>query len=368
MSIKFDKFNLSIPIGDIVSFNFDMMEKTDHQKEYVTYKYIQKEPYEFFIYYTKGEDNVYIEFTGKALLDFYPKLISHDTIEKCFYNINSLGVCNFNISKALRDATVNKCDVTCDIKSKIPVSELYDNLSFTNNQIYSLEYLNRQDKSRFAIKSTHTTLRSKERLAIYDKEKEMKSAHGTTFLPYVHNKEEQLKYFEENPIRMELNLNSTETIRKFFKIKEKGEILLSKLLNSQEDPIGSFLNKAIRPYNYQLTQITQFGSPKEIKNLLYIALFQYNMEALEKHLRTISDKKCSIKKKMEPYNKIYDIIRPILNDPVTNFALCKVSEEIISSLYSILEGTKPTNPKVNLINLYNSQNPQTTAIEMNPLF
>ena len=368
MSIKFDKFNLSIPVSDVEYFNYELMEVTDHQKGYVTYRYMQKEPYEFFLHYTPGQDNCYVEFTAKALMDYYPELISVDTIKECFHNINTIGICKLNISKALKDATVNKCDVTCDIKSDIPVSELYDNLSFTNNQIYSLEYLNRQDKSRFAIKSTHTTLRSKERLIIYDKAKEMKSTHGKTFLPHVSNAQEQIKHFEENPIRMELNLNSTETIRKFFKIKEKGEILLSDLLNSQEDPIGSFLNKAIRPYNYQLTQIIQFGSSKEIKNLLFIALFQYDMEALEKHLRTTSDKKCSIKKKMEPYNKIYDIIRPILNDPVTNFALYKVSEEIISSLYSILEGTKPTKPEVNLINLYTSQNLQTTEIEMNTLF
>lgn len=56
--------------------------------------------------------------------------ITHSELEPSFTKRNI----------ALRDATVNKCDVTCDIKSDIPVSELYDNLSFTNNQIYSLEH------------------------------------------------------------------------------------------------------------------------------------------------------------------------------------------------------------------------------------
>lgn len=129
--------------------------------------------------------------------------------------------------------------------------------------------------------------------------------------------------------------------------------------------INSLESKEEKTYDYKLSQITQFGSPKDIRILLFIGLFKFNMEELERYIRYNSDKKCSIKNKMKPYKKVYDKIRPLLEDPVKKFTLCNVSEGIRDSLHSLLAGVKPVNPNVYLINIYNSQ---TSNIETQPLF
>lgn len=354
MDIKFDKLNLSIPIGDIEKINVEKVTVSENEGGIKSFKYLQKFPFEFLFHYTTGSDYFYIEFTGKCLLDFYPELIHKETIKECFFNINQLGICKINSSEAIKDATVKKCDVTVDIDSDVSIADIYNTLSFTNNQKFSFEYLDSRKKSRFAINSTHATQRSRQRLVVYDKGIEMKTSKEVNFLDSVSNRQEQIEYFNKNRIRIELNLNSCETIRKHFNMKENEEIKLTALLSSNADPIGKFLKNVIRPYDYTIALINKFGSPKEIKNLLFIALYDYDMNELERHIRSISNKKVSIKERMKTYNSVYDRILPYLNNDVTRFTLIKLSEEIKSSLHSLLSGSAIYSPNVNLINLYNN--------------
>lgn len=91
----FDRLQI---VSDLISITDErQFEKTEKNGVLFSMKFYQKSP-DLMIKVDYENQEVIVEFAGKILGNRYPELISLQTIEQCFRNIESLGFCKFNIA------------------------------------------------------------------------------------------------------------------------------------------------------------------------------------------------------------------------------------------------------------------------------
>lgn len=350
-NISFDRFKLSIPSACLTILDESAFTTTlSGEGELLRRRYEQTSPFYYSICIDQRKMTTEIEFSGKALLDDYPSLISKANITNCFENINSYGICYINSEQVLQTAIVKQCDVTFDVASPYSIKDLYTNINLSSSKKWCIREI---CSNRFTIESTNTTNRFKSRFIVYDKGEEMTRKSNTNFLSTVRNPEEQLEYYK-GKMRFELNLNSMNRISHFF---GDSDTRLITLLHSPSDPIDVFLTEATG-YEDTLQHASKLSaSLTNLEHLLLLAICAYDLNKVELLIRDIYGASRSIKRCKEPYENLLERLKCIIPDPQNNL-LCQDISSQLKYMLGLLN--EPVNVSVpNLRKLYNSSK-QTT--------
>jgi hypothetical protein len=216
------------------------------------HKYQQKKPFSLLIMNNYEKNELVIEFTSKILKNNFIHLITKETIYECFHNINQLGICKLDIDNIINYSEVVKCDPAKDVifYESMKALKNHTNSNFSNYDKWkSKSYLN-----GFTVENTASTPRNKHRIVVYGKAKELAMEGNQSFIDSLSDKEKCLSHYEDK-IRIELNINTKPQIRELLSISDNQ---LMNVLNSEENPILTVLNKAIKGISVNTHAIRTF--------------------------------------------------------------------------------------------------------------
>lgn len=202
--ITFDKLKIVSDITSIEIHDTSRFEVITKKGVVTALKYYQEAPYLLMIKVDYQNREVVIEFSGKVLGPDYPKLISIRTIETCFENINALGFCSLDV-EAMMDSDVVKCDVTKDVK----IENVSGLTQYVRNHISNYQqYLCRKLRNgNLVVEKNVVSRKTKKRMTIYDKEKDMHRAENEAFV-----EANGLEGAFDGMCRFEINLDSKERL------------------------------------------------------------------------------------------------------------------------------------------------------------
>ncbi len=289
--ITFDKLKLVADISAVVGFDEGQFEKTE-KNGFCTFKHYQEVPYLLAIKIDYPEKEVVLEFTGKVLGSDYPKLISMDTIQQCFQAINSLGIITLDID-AMMDAEVVKCDVTKDIRfDDIPSLTNYVRQHISNYHRYVCRRLR---NNNLVVEKNVSSRKTKKRMTIYDKGKEMLKVENRRF-----SEAYGLEGAFDGICRFELNLNTKEQIRNSLAI---GSTKLQEVLSSNANPIADFLDDVIEDDVLPSSMTDR----KTYVTMLILKDCDYDLEKVEAKMRQLYPSRGSnISTIMQPYRQMME--------------------------------------------------------------
>lgn len=291
--IQLDKMKLVTPINNISNINENKFSMTINKGQVQDYKYSQQEPYNLYIEADLAEKEMVIEFTGKILLDRYPELITKDNIRTCLEHINALGICRLDIDAILRDSNVVKVDVTADIPCsdcKAFTTALHAGVS--NHR----KYISRRIKDNYVLEKNVQTKNRKLRLTVYDKAQELMLSDNKSFLAILNAPNTLIQYFQ-GKVRLELNLNCKEQIRKNLNISSTQ---LSEVLNSTSCPIMDFLDKAID----DTAEAKPISNLRDYERMAVLKECNNDMEKIEAIARRYISPKSHISQAIKPYKEL----------------------------------------------------------------
>ena len=231
-----------------------------------------------------------IEFTGKVLGKHYPQLISRETINECFDNINRLGICEID-NAAMMSAKVVKCDVTNDIQyNDIPQLSSYIRNNIVNHQ----KYICRLPKNgNLIVEKNVMTRQYRKRLTIYDKQKEMSKADNMEYMKLYDI--DRLCF--EGVCRFELNLNSQTQIENSLNI---ARTTLRDVLLSESNPIQSFIDEILAD-----SDARPYADKKSYVSYLILKDCEYDIEKVEARMRGFHPSRgMNIGKLMQPFREL----------------------------------------------------------------
>ena len=250
-------------------------------------KYYQEAPYLLMIKVDYQNREVVIEFSGKVLGKDYPKLISIRTIEMCFENINALGFCSLDV-EAMMDSDVVKCDVTKDVK----IENVSGLTQYVRNHISNYQqYLCRKLRNgNLVVEKNVVSRKTKKRMTIYDKEKDMHRAENEAFV-----ETNGLEGAFDGMCRFEINLDSKEQIRQALHVHNTK---LLTVLSADANPIADFLDNVVQSHS----EVISMPDKKTYMMTLVLKDCDYDLEKVEAKLRSfIHSKGTSIRNVMKPY-------------------------------------------------------------------
>ncbi|MCU0396784.1 MAG: hypothetical protein MUC73_01645 [Cyclobacteriaceae bacterium] len=242
--------------------------------------YSSKTPYLLVIRVNPDTNWASIEFSGKVLLDNYPKLISGDTIAECLSRINDLGICQLSIDSIIHDSTVNKLDVTVDVD--FPMNESIKTL--LSMAVIDPKKWEAKIKKKNGVdikKDVKSDSDFKERLIFYDKGDELHRSPNRPFLHALKNPQQVLDFFR-GKTRIEYNLTSGVMIRKILEIdslqlmdvlNSKTQVLVKvcntifdrSLIDVKEGKLGFMLFDTIQDYYQNLLLEKHKDDEKEVE-------------------------------------------------------------------------------------------------------
>lgn len=290
--ITLDKVKLVANINAILNFDETQFEKIVKFGS-TTYKFYQEIPYLLAIKVDYSERELVIEFTGKVLGRDYPKLISLDTIRQCFEIINTTGVITLDI-EAMMDAEVVKCDVTKDIQ----FDDIASLTKYIRNHTSSYQRFvcRKLRNNNLVIEKNVVTRKTKKRMTIYNKGKEMEKADNRRFVETY-----GLQNAFDGICRFELNLNSKEQIRNAISI---GNTKLQNVLSSDANPIVDFLDEVIDNDTQAPAGMT---GKKAYFTELVLRDCDFDLEKVEAKMRQLyTSKGTSITNIMKPYRQMME--------------------------------------------------------------
>lgn len=285
--ITFDKLKIVSDISAIEIHDTSRFDVITMKGVVTALKYYQELPYLLMIKVDYQSREVVVEFSGKVLGKDYPKLISIRTIRKCFENINALGFCSLDV-EAMLDADVVKCDVTRDVK----IQDVSGLTQYVRNHISNYQqFLCRKLRNgNLVVEKNVVSRKTKKRMTIYDKEKEMHRAENEAFV-----EANGLEGAFDGMCRFELNLDSKEQIRQALHVHNTK---LMTVLSADVNPIADFLDNVVQPES----DVTSMPDKKTYMMMLVLKDCEYDLEKVEAKLRSfIHSKGTSIKKAMKPY-------------------------------------------------------------------
>lgn len=293
--IRFDKLKIVTRIEDIAEI--DTSAFTTHTKdgEILYYKYSHKSPYSLLIIADKKKGILSIEFTGKILLEDYPKLINRYNIMKCFDAINHLNICHIDSDAIIEHGVVNKCDVTRDV----PCGQMKDIIQQTKQNIINYDKWNcdKYEENGLVIYKTVKTARYKERLCIYDKGREMDKARNREFLYSISERAKVADYFK-GKIRFELNIDTRAKIMQLLGIPDNR---LVSVLSAGTNPILKVYDEAIK----ERTTSMHCSSLKERMMAALIRECNNDLERVEIEIRNSIPNSTSVRRTMQPFRELY---------------------------------------------------------------
>ncbi len=291
--LKFDKLKIVTSLNHISDINKNIFLTQSKGDNVLYYKYSQTSPFSLIIQANVNKDELEIEFTGKILMDDYPKLINYTNIRRCFETINDMGVCRLDVDGILRCAKVVKCDVTRDVN--LPIQDVTKIKQHLSN--FDKWGCTRYEKNGFVIANKVKTPKHKKRLCIYDKANELNKATNKEFLSLLHDKQTLLDQLKDKT-RFELNIVTMEQIRNLLNIRDNN--LLS-VLYSEANPILSVFDEAIHMDKKNISHTNK-------KDYMMDLVFQdcgNDMEKVESKIRSLISKTTSIKRVMQPFRDYY---------------------------------------------------------------
>ena len=299
LMLKFDKMKLVTKIDYISDIDYSKFILNSKEDSILYYKYQQERPFYLLVMVNYQHNELVLEFTGKILLDNYVNLINIYTAKDCLSQINRLGFCHLNVDSIMEDCNVVKCDVTKDIECS-PIQDITTNVR-QNLSNYKKWITRPYHKEGITIENVVKTPRYKKRLIIYDKAKELQSADNRYFLNAVSNPNEILSYFN-NKTRFELNINTMDQIRNLLNIPNNS---LSAVLASAANPILSVIDEAIKYNDCQHRPMNL----RDYEHCLLLKECNYDLNAVEAKVRTLSAKTTSITRVMKVYKDLYNQIQ-----------------------------------------------------------
>ncbi len=316
--ITLDKIKIIAPIESIHSLQEEYFKVEIKNSEVVSYSYTQTTPFLLYIEKDIEEQEAVFEFTGKILLDDYPKLISKDTFKKCLEHIGQMGICDIDLDCIINQGEVCKIDITKDIPlDDCPYISEYLRTHLTNNK----KYLSRSEAGNLIIEKNVKTKGCKRRLTIYDKQKEINKACNQDFLLALNDSNKVLDYFQGKS-RFELNLNSKEAIRKSLNIPET---TLSNVFESSANPILEFIDDVIQDDG----QVSNCTSLTERKILAFLRDCDMDIKKVEAEIRTYASKGTHISQALKPYRQLLDKLNNNGQRPRIKSNLCKLLAEVL---------------------------------------
>ena len=313
--ITLDKILIVAPIWCITILKDDAFTKHTTGGVLTTSTFSQDEPYYLSIRINHSENKVVLTFTGKVLLDDYPKLISKETIHKCFSNIEGLGVCRLDVDKIFSDGVVDLIDVTKDI----PIADCkktneYLRTHIRNHKKYIAEYRGKN----LVIDHPVKTKEYRRRLSVYDKYNELQMEGNTDFLCHLKDRDALLEYFQGR-VRFEMNLYSAKAIRKRLGITD---VSIMSVLNSEINPITDFIEDVI----VEDDSGSFCSSIQERKNLAFLRDCNMDIQRVEGELRQYCSKGTHIAQAIRPYRILLEKIRSKGGESI------KIKKGLISAL------------------------------------
>ena len=284
--ITFDKLKIVADISTIEIHDQSRFEVITKKGVVTALKFYQELPYLLMIKVDYQNREVVIEFSGKVLGRDYPELISTRTIGKCFENINALGFCSLDV-EAMMDADVVKCDVTKDVK----IQDVSGLTQYVRNHIsnYQQFLCRKMRNGNLVVEKNVVSRKTKKRMTIYDKEKEMHRAENEAFV-----EANGLEGAFDGMCRFEINLDSKEQIRQALHVHNTK---LMTVLSADANPIADFLDNVVQPES-------EVSMPDKKTYMMKLVLkdCDYDLERVEAKMRSfIHSKGTSIRNVMKPY-------------------------------------------------------------------
>lgn len=215
-------------------------------------------------------NNLIIELSAKILKENYYEGINKNTVSQMVDNINGCKSIKLNTNKFLDSAKVLRCDVTDNLKVKNNVNDYLSLLNtYKVNSDYLVSFYNR--KAGSSIVFDRNVKSYKERLTLYDKEKE------------IYRDKELIKLFDQEALNRFNNvLRCEQNIVSFSKIREKlhiNSIDLKDVLNSKElVNYNTFTN--ITKENKALTLFNSYKD-KDLKYIIRLYGMRHIIESFE---------------------------------------------------------------------------------------
>lgn len=229
--IRFDTLKISVPYPALNSFvheKFINEVKTDLSTGEFEETYFLKKDYLFgfdIMALKKNKGEIILQFSAKALKNEYYDLINKNNIHKVFESINLSGIADINVSGAIDNAIVLKCDVTNNLNVSKDVSQYLTDLQILSS---NLRYRVQNYSSGIVVMPQAKT--NDRRYLVYDKYCELlrKTAINKELSRYV-----DYDIFK-NILRTEGNLRTFEDMRYFFGLSKGTDPLLTSILDSSE--------------------------------------------------------------------------------------------------------------------------------------
>ena len=233
--ITFDKLKIVFPIEAITILDDSKFETTIVNDIVLAKKFYQERPYMLMIKIDYKNFEAVIEFSGKVLGKDYKKLISNETIQQCFDNLNNIGLFTLDVESIMTLGQVVKCDVTKDVLcDNVKTLCSYIRAHIRNFNQFKCSLLK---NGNLIIEKNVTSNKCKKRMTIYDKEKEISRSENKEFMNTY-----GIDGDFEGLCRFEINLNSKEQIRSALSIQDTS---LISVLSSTANPICSFIEQAV---------------------------------------------------------------------------------------------------------------------------
>lgn len=288
---------ITAPLGCITILNDDSFTKHITAGAIDTLTYKQNNPYYLYIKLDQNKNEMLLVFTGKVLMDDYPRLISKETIRMCFSNIEDLGICSFDVDKILSEGVVSEIDVTKDI----PISDCKATSEFLrthlrNHKKYVAEYRGKN----LVIDHPVKTKEYKVRLSAYDKYYELQMSGNKEFLFHLEDAPALLEYYK-GKVRFELNLKSAKAI--IHRLGTPDNAIMS-VLNSETNPIVDFIDDVI----VEDESVSVCSSIQERKNLAFLRDCKMDIQRVEAELRHYCSKGTHIAQAIRPYRILLEKI------------------------------------------------------------
>lgn len=182
--------------------------------EYRSSQHADITPFELHIRTNYKSHRLSIEFSSKILLADYPRLISIQTFRQCLKNIESLGICTFDIDGVIQDCYFNKLHITKDIDLKL-TPEILDRLNHCTGDYRRYKWHRYKDSIQFTRNVKAADCR--ESLTLYDKGVEILLHKNRDFLKKTYASESIINYFH-GKTRLEVKLENKRKIQKELEI------------------------------------------------------------------------------------------------------------------------------------------------------
>lgn len=258
--------------NSLFSHNIDPTTGELISVEYNSNKHQNITPFKLYIRANYRSNYMTIEFSSKILLKDYPLLISAETFNQCFENIETLGICKLDIGAIIDTCYFSKLHITKDIGLHL-TSEILDRLNQCTKEYRRYKWHRYRDGISFSRDVKASDCR--ESMIIYDKEVELALSKNKPFLLSTGSSSSIISHFR-GKTRFEVQLENKRKIQKELSVANtdyrsvmlcKKNIIMAqfeKIFDVDVNPLDSVSINNITDYYMWTTILYHNFEPKSI--------------------------------------------------------------------------------------------------------